>query len=142
MHARRARGAPLPLASAQVEWLRARVQRIPVRLVFESALELMSSTQVGSFTMGGGGGGGKAPGPPPAVKKLLSMFGSGREEDKMVSRWVGGLGWLAGLLGWTVGHGVVLGRCRAQAGWQASRCSVGHHPRGNVADTSFGAGVA
>ena len=38
--------------------------------------------------MGGGGPGGgppgKAPGPPPAVKKVLSMFGSGREEDKMV----------------------------------------------------------
>lgn len=43
--------------------------------------------QVGSFAMGGGPGGappGKAPGPPAPVKKLLSMFGSGREEDKMV----------------------------------------------------------
>lgn len=28
--------------------------------------------------------GGKAAGPPPAVKKLLGLFGSGREEDKMV----------------------------------------------------------
>ena len=27
---------------------------------------------------------GKSKGPPPAVKKVLSMFGSGREEDKMV----------------------------------------------------------
>ncbi|GIL67983.1 hypothetical protein Vafri_21239 [Volvox africanus] len=81
----------------QVEWLRARVQRVPVRMVFESALELMSCNKVGSFQMGGGagadsagaGGGGsgapgKAPGPPAAIKKLLSMFGSGREEDKMV----------------------------------------------------------
>ncbi|GFR42159.1 hypothetical protein Agub_g3011 [Astrephomene gubernaculifera] len=72
----------------QVEWLRSRVERVPVRLVFESALELMACNKVGSFTMGGGGGGGAAAkgpgGPPPAVKKLLSMFGSGREEDKMV----------------------------------------------------------
>ncbi|KAG2423878.1 hypothetical protein HXX76_014932 [Chlamydomonas incerta] len=71
----------------QVEWLRARLGRVPVRLVFESALELMSCNKVGSFAMGGGPGGGppgKAPGPPAAVKKVLSMFGSGREEDKMV----------------------------------------------------------
>ena len=33
----------------QVEWLKARVDKIPVRLVFESALELMSSTQIGTF---------------------------------------------------------------------------------------------
>ncbi|GAB4822001.1 hypothetical protein N2152v2_009047 [Parachlorella kessleri] len=65
----------------QVEWLRERVGQVPVRLVFESALELMSSTQVGSFKMGDGG---KSKGPPPAVKKVLSLFGSGREEDKMV----------------------------------------------------------
>ncbi len=31
----------------QVEWLRARVRDVPHRLVFESALELMSCTQVG-----------------------------------------------------------------------------------------------
>lgn len=30
------------------------------------------------------GGGGAPKGPPPAVKKVLSLFGSGREEDKMV----------------------------------------------------------
>ena len=30
------------------------------------------------------GDGGKSKGPPPAVKKVLSLFGSGREEDKMV----------------------------------------------------------
>ncbi len=41
----------------QVEWLRARLERVPVRLVFESSLELMSSTSVGSFTMGAPGGG-------------------------------------------------------------------------------------
>ena len=37
--------------------------------------------QVGGFKMGGGG---QSKGPPPAVKKVLSLFGSGREEDKMV----------------------------------------------------------
>lgn len=30
----------------QVEWLRARIGRIPVRLIFESSLELMEATQV------------------------------------------------------------------------------------------------
>ncbi len=33
----------------QVEWLRERVQQIPIRLVFESALELMGATQLGGF---------------------------------------------------------------------------------------------
>ena len=33
----------------QVEWLRLEIQSVPVRLVFESALELMSSTQLGTF---------------------------------------------------------------------------------------------
>ena len=33
----------------QVEWLRARISAIPVRLVFESALELMGTTQIGTF---------------------------------------------------------------------------------------------
>ncbi|PSC71131.1 protoporphyrin IX magnesium chelatase [Micractinium conductrix] len=65
----------------QVEWLKERVGKIPVRLVFESSLELMESTQVGGFQMAPGG---KSKGPPPAVKKVLSLFGSGREEDKMV----------------------------------------------------------
>ncbi|KAL4859226.1 Acyl-coenzyme A oxidase [Chlorella vulgaris] len=64
----------------QVEWLRSHVQSVPVRLVFESSLELMESTQVGGFKMAPGG---KSKGPPPAVKKVLSLFGSGREEDKM-----------------------------------------------------------
>lgn len=76
----------------QVEWLKEQVDKVPVRFVFESALELMSSTQVGSFQMNNsttdGDGSGtttsKAAGPPPAVKKVLAMFGSGREEDKMV----------------------------------------------------------
>ncbi len=33
----------------QVEWLKSRVEKIPLRLVFESALELMSATQIGTF---------------------------------------------------------------------------------------------
>jgi len=33
----------------QVEWLKSRVEKIPLRLVFESALELMSATQIGAF---------------------------------------------------------------------------------------------
>lgn len=33
----------------QVEWLKSRVKKIPLRLVFESALELMSTTQIGTF---------------------------------------------------------------------------------------------
>ena len=55
----------------QVEWLRARVARVPVRLVFESSLELMESTQVGGFQMAPGG---KSKGPPPAVKKVGSQM--------------------------------------------------------------------
>ena len=35
-----------------VMWLRPRVQNIPIRLVFESALELMSLTQIGAFKIG------------------------------------------------------------------------------------------
>ena len=33
----------------QVEWLKELVAKVPVRLVFESALELMSCTQIGTF---------------------------------------------------------------------------------------------
>ncbi|RMZ54985.1 hypothetical protein APUTEX25_000502, partial [Auxenochlorella protothecoides] len=60
----------------QVEWLKARIEHIPIRLVFESALELMSSTQMGGES--------KSKGPPPAVQKVLKLFGSKREEDKLV----------------------------------------------------------
>ena len=41
----------------QVAWLNPRLERVPTRFVFESALELMSATRVGSFAMAGGGGG-------------------------------------------------------------------------------------
>ncbi|WIA37068.1 hypothetical protein OEZ86_014043 [Tetradesmus obliquus] len=63
-----------------VEWLRAQLTNVPVVLVFESALELMGQTRIGSFTMDPSG---KSKGPPPAVKKVLGLFGSGREEDRL-----------------------------------------------------------
>ena len=62
----------------QVAWLNPRLERVPTRFVFESALELMSATRVGSFAMAGGGGG-----PPAPVKALLSKFGSGKEGDRL-----------------------------------------------------------
>jgi magnesium chelatase subunit H len=34
-----------------VEWLRSQLTGVPVVLVFESALELMGQTRIGSFTM-------------------------------------------------------------------------------------------
>ena len=64
----------------QVQFLQAQLADVPVRFCFESALELMSTTQVGTFTMSGGGSGGGAPAP---VKALLKQFGSKREEDKL-----------------------------------------------------------
>lgn len=45
------------LHPCQVEWLRTHIARIPTRLVFESALELMSCTQVRGAGGGEGGGG-------------------------------------------------------------------------------------
>ena len=68
----------------QVNWLKERIDKVPTRFVFESALELMSNTKVRTFTMGGPPEPGqKKAGPPPAVKALLSKFGSGREEDRL-----------------------------------------------------------
>ncbi|GAB4198386.1 MAG: magnesium chelatase subunit H [Coleofasciculaceae cyanobacterium] len=63
----------------QVQWLRERVQHIPIRLVFESALELMSLTQIGAFKIGD-----KPKGMPKPVKFILDKFSKGREEDKLV----------------------------------------------------------
>lgn len=62
----------------QVQWLRERVQHIPIRLVFESALELMSLTQIGAFKIGD-----KPKGMPKPVKFILDKFSQGREEDKL-----------------------------------------------------------
>ena len=39
----------LGITCYQVEWLRERIQAVPLRLVFESALELMGCTQIGTF---------------------------------------------------------------------------------------------
>jgi len=63
----------------QVLWLRDRLQNIPIRLVFESALELMSMTQLGAFSIGD-----KPKGMPKPIKFFLDMFGAkGKEEDKL-----------------------------------------------------------
>jgi magnesium chelatase subunit H len=62
----------------QVMWLRARAKNIPIRLVFESALELMSLTQLGKFAIGD-----KPKGMPKPVKFILDKFSKGREEDKL-----------------------------------------------------------
>jgi len=62
----------------QVMWLRERVQHIPIRLVFESALELISLTQLGKFAIGS-----QPKGMPKPVKFILSKFSSGKEEDKL-----------------------------------------------------------
>lgn len=62
----------------QVLWLRERIQHIPIRLVFESALELMALTKLGKFIIGD-----KPKGMPKPVKFILSKFSSGREEDKL-----------------------------------------------------------
>ena len=62
----------------QVIWLRERVKDIPIRLVFESALELMSLTQLGKFAIGD-----KPKGMPKPVKFILSKFSNSREEDKL-----------------------------------------------------------
>lgn len=62
----------------QVLWLRERVETIPIRLVFESALELMSLTQLGKFSIGD-----RPKGMPKPVKFILDKFSSGREEDKL-----------------------------------------------------------
>ena len=62
----------------QVMWLRERAQNIPIRLVFESALELMSLTKLGKFAIGD-----KPKGMPKPIQFILSKFGGGREEDKL-----------------------------------------------------------
>ncbi|GAX42483.1 hydrogenobyrinic acid a,c-diamide cobaltochelatase [Tolypothrix sp. NIES-4075] len=62
----------------QVLWLRDRVSQIPIRLVFESALELMSLTKLGDFAIGD-----KPKGMPKPVKFILDKFSNGKEEDKL-----------------------------------------------------------
>ncbi|ARV61047.1 magnesium chelatase subunit H [Nostocales cyanobacterium HT-58-2] len=62
----------------QVLWLRDRIAHIPIRLVFESALELMSLTKLGAFAIGD-----KPKGMPKPVKFILDKFTGGREEDRL-----------------------------------------------------------
>jgi magnesium chelatase subunit H len=62
----------------QVVWLRDRISQIPIRLVFESALELMSLTKLGDFAIGD-----RPKGMPKPVKFILDKFSNGREEDKL-----------------------------------------------------------
>jgi magnesium chelatase subunit H len=64
----------------QVEWLRRQAAPIPIRLVFESAIELMGLTRFGRFTIGG-----SSAGMPRPIQALLALFGSGREEDKLAA---------------------------------------------------------
>jgi magnesium chelatase subunit H len=65
-----------------IKWIKERLKSIPYRFCFESALELMSETQVDSFNMMSQEG--KKAGPPAPVKAILQKFGSNREEDRMV----------------------------------------------------------
>ncbi|BAZ69101.1 protoporphyrin IX magnesium chelatase [Fischerella sp. NIES-4106] len=62
----------------QVLWLRSRIANISIRLVFESALELMSFTKLGAFAIGD-----KPKGMPKPVKFILDKFSQGREEDRL-----------------------------------------------------------
>ena len=62
----------------QVLWLRDRVSHIPIRLVFESALELMSLTKLGAFVIGD-----NPKGMPKPVKFILDKFSNGKEEDRL-----------------------------------------------------------
>jgi magnesium chelatase subunit H len=62
----------------QVVWLRERISNVPIRLVFESALELMSLTKIGAFAIGD-----KPAGMPKPIKFILDKFSNGKEEDKL-----------------------------------------------------------
>lgn len=62
----------------QVLWLRDRLQHIPIRLIFESALELLSLTGLGAFAIGD-----KPKGMPKPIKFILDKFSQGREEDRL-----------------------------------------------------------
>lgn len=65
----------------QVEWLRGMLPTEGVVFVFESALELMGETRVGSFKMKAGGGSRVMPKGVQAVLRKLGLVG--REEDKL-----------------------------------------------------------
>ena len=70
----------------QVLWLKERVGNVPIRLVFESSIELMALTRLGRFEIGGGPDGtpaGKAAGLPKPIQAILAKFSGGREEDRL-----------------------------------------------------------
>ena len=62
----------------QVIWLRKRAENIPTRLIFESALELMSLTRLGKFVIGD-----QPKGMPKPIKFILGKFTNSKEEDKL-----------------------------------------------------------
>ncbi|MBE9232820.1 magnesium chelatase subunit H [Cuspidothrix issatschenkoi LEGE 03284] len=62
----------------QILWLREHIASVPIRLIFESALELMSLTKIGAFSIGD-----KPTGMPKPVKFILDKFSNGKEEDKL-----------------------------------------------------------
>ncbi|KJH69671.1 magnesium chelatase subunit H [Aliterella atlantica] len=62
----------------QVLWLSDRIKHIPIRLIFESALELLALTKLGAFAIGD-----KPKGMPKPIKFILDKFSNGREEDKL-----------------------------------------------------------
>lgn len=64
----------------QVEWLLEHAARIPIRLVFESAIELMQLTCFGGFSIST-----TSAGMPRPIQALLARFASGREEDKLAA---------------------------------------------------------
>ena len=62
-----------------IEFLNREARDVPVRMSFESALELMGETRVGAFSMGG-----ESKGPPPFVQDLLRKLGF-KAEDKFAT---------------------------------------------------------
>ncbi|HEY9702914.1 MAG TPA: DUF3479 domain-containing protein, partial [Allocoleopsis sp.] len=62
----------------QVLWLREKIQNIPIRLIFESAIELISLTKLGLFSFGE-----KPKGMPKPIKFILDKFSNGKEEDRL-----------------------------------------------------------
>lgn len=68
----------------QVEWLRAQLPPSALVFAFESALELMSETRVGTFSMASAADPNQQKGMPPFIKTVLRKLGLiGREEDKL-----------------------------------------------------------
>jgi magnesium chelatase subunit H len=69
----------------QVLWLTERVSTLPIRLVFESSIELMNLTRLGRFEITGPAeqAGEKTAGMPKPIRAILAKFSGGREEDRL-----------------------------------------------------------